>query len=122
MTPADQRALLDQYCVTCHNARLKTAGVMLDTLNLERLGDSPEVWEKVAHMLRTGTMPPTGRPRPDAAASTRLAAWLEDGLDQLAAAQPNPGTHTSPSPEPDRVRECSSRSAGPGDSCLGASG
>jgi mono/diheme cytochrome c family protein len=92
VTPADQRALLDQYCVTCHNARLKTAGVMLDTLNLERLGDSPEVWEKVAHMLRTGTMPPTGRPRPDAAASTRLAAWLEDGLDQVAAAQPNPGT------------------------------
>jgi mono/diheme cytochrome c family protein len=91
VTAAEQRALLDQYCVTCHNARLKTAGLMLDTLNIERLSDSADVWEKVAHMLRTGTMPPTGRPRPDAASATRLAAWLEDGLDQVAAMQPNPG-------------------------------
>jgi hypothetical protein len=91
VTAAGQRALLDQYCVTCHNARLKTAGLMLDSLNIERLGDSAELWEKVAHMLRTGMMPPTGRPRPDTAASTRLAAWLEDGLDRLAALQPNPG-------------------------------
>src|ERR1700722_8650979 len=90
-TVAEERALLDQYCVTCHNARLKTAGLMLDTLNIERLGDSAELWEKVAHMLRTGMMPPTGRPRPDTAASTRMAAWLEDGLDRLAALQPNPG-------------------------------
>jgi hypothetical protein len=64
---------------------------MLDTLDIERLGESPELWEKVAHMLRTGAMPPTGRPRPDAAASMRLAASLEDGLDQVAALQPNPG-------------------------------
>jgi mono/diheme cytochrome c family protein len=91
VTAANQKALLDQYCVTCHNARLKTAGLMLDSLNIERLGDSAESWEKVAHMLRTGMMPPTGRPRPDAAASTGLAAWLEDGLDRVAATQPNPG-------------------------------
>jgi mono/diheme cytochrome c family protein len=91
VTAAEQRALLDQYCVTCHNARLKTADLMLDTLNIGNLGESSETWEKVAHMLRTGAMPPAGRARPDAAASARLAAWLEDGLDQVAAMQPNPG-------------------------------
>ena len=63
-TAAEQRALLDKYCVTCHNQRAKTAGLMLDTVDIEHLGEAPETWEKVAHMLRTGSMPPTGRPRP----------------------------------------------------------
>ena len=49
------------------------------------------MWEKVAHMLRTGAMPPTGRPRPDGAAAARLASFLEDGLDEAAAAAPNVG-------------------------------
>jgi mono/diheme cytochrome c family protein len=88
---AAQRALLDQYCVTCHNQRAKTAGLMLDTLDVEHLGQAPETWEKVAHMLRTGAMPPTGRPRPDGAAAARLASFLEDGLDEVAAAAPNVG-------------------------------
>ena len=88
---AAQRALLDQYCVTCHNQRAKTAGLTLDALDIEHLGQAPETWEKVAHMLRTGAMPPTGRPRPDGAAASRLASFLEDGLDEVAAAAPNVG-------------------------------
>jgi hypothetical protein len=88
---AAQRALLDQYCVTCHNQRAKTAGLTLDTMDIEHLGQSPETWEKVAHMLRTGAMPPTGRPRPEGAAAARLASFLEDGLDAVAAAAPNVG-------------------------------
>jgi cytochrome c5 len=90
-TAAEERALLDKYCVTCHNQRAKTAGLMLDTFDIEHLGEAPETWEKVAHMLRTGSMPPTGRPRPEPAASVRLATFLEDGLDRAAAAAPNAG-------------------------------
>ena len=88
-TPAAQRAILNQYCVTCHNEKLKTGGLALDTPSIDNLGDSAATWEKVAHMLRTGAMPPTGRPRPDAATSMRLASWLEEGLDQAAATFPN---------------------------------
>ena len=29
-----QRALINQYCVSCHNQKLKTAGLMLDALDL----------------------------------------------------------------------------------------
>src|SRR6266446_10870426 len=43
---AAQRALVDQYCVTCHNARLKTANLLLDQLDLAHLGDHAESAKK----------------------------------------------------------------------------
>src|SRR5262245_3505202 len=62
---AAQRAVLDKYCVGCHNARLKTGGLALDQLDLSRLADHAEVAEKVALKLRAGLMPPPNVPRPD---------------------------------------------------------
>ena len=88
---APHRALLDRYCVTCHNDRLQTADLALDTLDLEHVGESPEVWEKVVRKLRAGVMPPSGRPRPDQPAYDGLATWLEMALDHAAAASPDPG-------------------------------
>src|SRR5262249_45853066 len=83
--------LINRYCVTCHNSRLKTAGLTLDRLDLQHVGDNAEQWEKVVTKLRTGEMPPPGRPRPDAASYHALAAALEHELDAAAAAQPHPG-------------------------------
>ena len=57
---SSQRAVLDQYCVTCHNQKLKTAGLMLDKLDLAHVGDNAEQWEKVVRKLRAGMMPPAG--------------------------------------------------------------
>jgi hypothetical protein len=85
------RAVLDRYCVTCHNARLRTANLLLDTIDLEHISASAEVWEKVARKLRTRAMPPAGRPRPDPATYDGLATWLETALDHAAAAAPTPG-------------------------------
>lgn len=85
------RAVLDQYCVSCHNERAKTGGISLELVNVDRPDEAPEIWEKVAHKLRTGDMPPAGRPRPDLATSRGLAAKLENGLDRAAAAQPRAG-------------------------------
>ena len=62
---AAPRAVLDQYCVRCHNARLKTAGLALDQLDLARLADQVAIGEKMALKLRAGMMPPLGAPRPD---------------------------------------------------------
>src|SRR5687768_2482740 len=53
-----------QFCVTCHNERLKTGGFVLNTADLKDVGSRPEVWEKVLRKLRAGTMPPAGTPRP----------------------------------------------------------
>jgi mono/diheme cytochrome c family protein len=88
------RAVFDKYCVTCHNTRLKTAGLALDALDLEQAGEHADVWEKVVRKLRTGAMPPVGRPRPDRAMSDSTAAWLEASLDRAALEHPNPGTPT----------------------------
>ena len=86
-----QRALLDRYCVTCHNDRLRTADLALDAHDVTRVADAPAVWETVARKLRAGAMPPLPRPRPDAATYDRFIDWLETELDRAAAADPNPG-------------------------------
>ncbi len=80
-----------RYCVTCHNDRLRTAEFSLDGVDLSDLGGHAEEWEKVINKLRTRTMPPVGRPRPDIATYDALASWLESELDQYAAERPNPG-------------------------------
>src|SRR3984893_400295 len=85
------RAVLDRYCVTCHNERLKTAGLTLDKMDVGQVSDRAEVWEKVARKFRTHEMPPPGRPRPDQATYAATASWLENALDAAAAARPNPG-------------------------------
>ncbi|MDA2935306.1 DUF1587 domain-containing protein, partial [Acidobacteria bacterium AH-259-D05] len=90
--PAVQyRAVLDRYCVTCHNEKLRTAELALSTVDVEKISQEPEVWEKVVRKLRTGAMPPAGMPRPDQATYDFFATYLEMELDRAAAARPNPG-------------------------------
>jgi hypothetical protein len=85
------RAVIDKYCITCHNAKLKTAGLQLDTADIGHIGAYADLWEKVARKLRTGEMPPAGLSRPDKATYARAATELETGLDAAALAKPNPG-------------------------------
>ena len=86
-----QRQLLDRYCVTCHNGRMRTAGLALDEHDVAAVGAAPAVWETVVRKLRAGAMPPAPRPRPDAAAYDRFVGWLETELDRHAAANLDPG-------------------------------
>src|ERR1700685_3139837 len=79
---ATQRAVLDQYCVGCHNAKLRTANLLLDQLDLSHLGDHADTSEKVVRKLRAGMMPPSGMRRPDPATTAALIAWMENELDR----------------------------------------
>jgi len=103
---AAHRDVLDQYCVICHNARvvrgesggasplaaqLRAAGLTLDTLDLDAVGERAEVWERVVRKLRAGMMPPAGRPRPESGVLDDLAAWLEGRLDAAARRRSDPG-------------------------------
>jgi mono/diheme cytochrome c family protein len=91
---ASERALIDQYCVTCHNQRLKTGGLALDQLDLAQMHDHAEVWEKVVRKLRAGMMPPAGMRRPDPPVMESMITFLEKELDRDAV--PNltpPGMH-----------------------------
>jgi mono/diheme cytochrome c family protein len=87
---ADQ-GVVDRYCVTCHNPRMRAGGLALDARRVADAGQDPQTWEKVVRKLRTGMMPPSGAPRPDRATLDRLAATVEGQIDRVAAATPNPG-------------------------------
>jgi cytochrome c5 len=91
MPPAAERALLDKYCVTCHNEKAKTAGLMLDKMDVNHIGDGAETWEKVVRKIHGGTMPPQGMPRPDQASLDNLSSSLENSLDRAAISRPEPG-------------------------------
>ncbi|PWT99021.1 MAG: hypothetical protein C5B51_27950 [Terriglobia bacterium] len=91
---AAQRAVLDRYCVVCHSAKLKTANLELDKLDLAHLADQAEIAEKVVRKLRAGMMPPTGMPRPEPAILDSLISWMENELDRTAVTHlPAPGLH-----------------------------
>jgi hypothetical protein len=89
---AETRAGIAKYCATCHNERLRTAGLTLDPAGVSRPGDDSETWEKVLRQLRAGTMPPPGAVRPPPAFYSRAAAHLARGLEASAAERPNPGS------------------------------
>jgi len=91
---AAQRALIDRYCVTCHNERTKARNatpIALDSLDVTNVPAHAEEWEKVIAKLRAGLMPPAGMPRPDKTAIDGLSSWLETEIDRAATANPNPG-------------------------------
>src|SRR5262245_35487553 len=90
---ADQhRAMLNTYCVTCHNARLKTGGLALDGPVLDRLSqsagqsveDDAQIWEKALRKLRGHQMPPPGSPQPPQKDVDSFVAWMENTLDSAA--------------------------------------
>jgi len=84
-------AVFTQYCVTCHNARLKTAGFVLDPAGLTDVNAGAETWEKVVRKLRARAMPPAGAPRPDNATYDSTATFLETELDRASNAHPQLG-------------------------------
>ena len=87
----DGQALVDRYCVTCHNDRLETGGFSFEPLDVADVAAHPEAWEKVVRKLRAGAMPPRPRPRPDRETYDGFRAWIEGELDVAAAADLNPG-------------------------------
>jgi mono/diheme cytochrome c family protein len=96
LTPAaaTERKLLDQYCVTCHNRKLKKAGLALDLLDVAHVEKNPELWEKVVRKTRAGMMPQAGAPRPDAKTMESMIEYLETELDRHVAIKlPQPGLH-----------------------------
>jgi hypothetical protein len=84
-------ALVQKYCLTCHSARVKTAGLSLEGMNPAEAAAHAEVWEKVVMKLRGGMMPPQGMPRPDEAALEAFAVALEQTLDRGAQGTIRPG-------------------------------
>jgi cytochrome c551/c552 len=87
-------ALVQKYCVTCHNARAKTGGLSLEGMSPADTGAHAEIWEKAARKIRGGMMPPQGMPRPDEATLDTFVTALEGKLEAQARQHPDPGFKT----------------------------
>jgi mono/diheme cytochrome c family protein len=93
-TAASERAVVDKYCVGCHNQKIKTANLELDKLDMTHLADHAEIGEKVIRKLRAHMMPPSGMPQPNDATRDGLITWMESELDHSAKTYlPPPGLH-----------------------------
>jgi Protein of unknown function (DUF1592)/Protein of unknown function (DUF1588)/Protein of unknown function (DUF1585)/Protein of unknown function (DUF1587)/Protein of unknown function (DUF1595)/Cytochrome C oxidase, cbb3-type, subunit III len=102
-TSADERALLDRYCVGCHGEKMKSGKgpaaeasrkLTLDQLDTANVHDHAEAWERVVRKLRAGMMPPLGSRRPEPATYKSMISWLEGELDRTAVPfMPPPGLH-----------------------------
>jgi hypothetical protein len=95
-----EHALLNQYCVVCHNEKAKAGGaeaarkLTLDDLDVAHVEKAPAEWEIIVRKLRAGMMPPSGMPRPNPATYESMIAWLESELDRTAVKNlPPPGLH-----------------------------
>jgi hypothetical protein len=91
LAQSGQRAFLNQYCVTCHNDKLRTAQLSLQALDPSDVSRNGEVLEKVVRKMATGAMPPASAPKPDKMTAQAFLVSLENALDQAAAAHSNPG-------------------------------
>jgi mono/diheme cytochrome c family protein len=87
----DQQALVNRYCLSCHNDRAMRGNLSLEQAPLAGITDHLDVWEKALKKLRAGAMPPDGAPRPEPERYAGLVRYLETTLDTLAQADPNPG-------------------------------
>ncbi len=83
-------ALVDQYCATCHNEKVKAGALVLQGVDPAPAAH-PEIWEKVIRKIRSGEMPPPGRPRPDQPVLDSVTAELVAELDAAAKRTPYAG-------------------------------
>ena len=87
--------MVNEFCITCHNERLQTAGLALDSVDAENAASHPEIWERVVTKLRAGSMPPPGIPRPNREIYRSVAVRIEAQLDRAWAGNPNPGRNSA---------------------------
>ncbi|HEX6217626.1 MAG TPA: DUF1592 domain-containing protein [Vicinamibacterales bacterium] len=92
LLPAEQTALVKQYCVTCHNDRTKAGQLSLQAFDAAKLEEHGELAEMMIRKLRSGMMPPSGARRPEPAVLTALLNTFESRMDKHAALNPNPGS------------------------------
>jgi mono/diheme cytochrome c family protein len=93
-TTDDRKKMLVQYCSGCHNDKMKTANMSVLPLDAANLDAHNPTWEKILRRVELGEMPPRGMKRPSKEQLADFTHWLEESLDKMGAAAPNPGRAT----------------------------
>lgn len=84
-------AMLDKYCVNCHNDAERTGDISFEHAKLENVVKDARLWEAAIKKLRLRMMPPRDEPQPDHGLREQFAAALERKLDDAAVAAPYAG-------------------------------
>lgn len=90
-SPVDWK-LIDEYCTECHNLDDFAGNTAFDLLPRDTLAGDADTWELVIRKVRTGMMPPAGKPRPARAQLDEFTHTLGASLDAEYALAPNPGS------------------------------
>jgi hypothetical protein len=72
---------LEKYCTGCHGGPKPKAGLDLTKYKDEAAAaQHKHIWDKVVANLRSGEMPPSGKPRPPLEQVEKLVAWMDATL------------------------------------------
>ena len=82
--PEQGRRFLQSWCAGCHNQKLRSGGLSLESPDLGRIAANAELWEKAVIKLRAGMMPPADAPHPPESEANGFRRWLENQLDSAA--------------------------------------
>ncbi|HEU4619320.1 MAG TPA: DUF1592 domain-containing protein [Gammaproteobacteria bacterium] len=84
-------SVIKKYCFDCHNSAEAAGNRVFDRLSPDHIADNAETWEAAIRKLQGGLMPPAGERRPDRGTVLDLVSWLENEIDDAAAAKADPG-------------------------------
>jgi hypothetical protein len=78
--------LFQRYCVQCHNATVKTAGLDVTSLDDRNVGGNTAIWETIVRRLQARRDPPSGAPRPDDRTYRAVISRVQQALDAAYSA------------------------------------
>ncbi len=88
---APVKAVVNQYCVSCHDADVKKGGLDLGRILAADVTQHSTEWEQVIRKMRARQMPPIGKERPADKVYDEVVEKLSSSLDRAAEKNPNPG-------------------------------
>ncbi len=91
--PEAHWAMVDKYCVECHNTTDWAGELALDAVDRQdaAIPAEAETWEKVVLRMRGRLMPPPGEPRPSGDELDSFVQWMEGRIDTAATKKVEPG-------------------------------
>lgn len=82
---ATASALVEDYCVKCHNEEDWAGSLDLSLLDVSHVSGQADVWEKAIVKLRGRLMPPAGQEQPPQEEIDAVISYLENSIDASAA-------------------------------------
>ena len=91
------KPILLNTCATCHNASFASGDLNLTPyLSAGTIFEDRATWEKIAHKIEAGEMPPAGEARPPQEKMTAFVEFLRGQFDKAdALVKPDPGRVTA---------------------------